>query len=760
LLRFEDGIDFDTLLRTIAAKLGVVVGAEDDYGLYLGGDALVEDTNEIDDGDDLVLRRKKCGGSSRVKKEGEVKDGHATGSAAAAAQHHPRRNDGISSRSSSSSSSSSRVRKEEEEADDDDDATTTGRRRRENGAENEDPFRYVGRRFARYIYVPGYNDRKLFFGRVSTYYYRRKSFWEVTYDDGDVASGLLRKDVEVGIRLAEVMRDLDDGGGKKRKKIDEAEEESDEDDDDVSVEDVTEQVLTERWKRMEKELIDIDDDDDDEEERSELEDVDYERDDEEDYESAADDLSYASNDAANTKEMDDEERRNDKKTKNTTSRKKRARKVKDPPLQVLMKEHDIPAAPGKRDDGGCDENDGDDGMEEISTLASSSGVNNKVDQAAKDRIIKLLNTGFHNNSNEHEARNAMKLAQRLMRRHNLSQAALLQERDAAKGGSEEVLKGGLVEVRIVNRKTQKPSQFARWISVLTFPISKNFDVESFHEVSRGRKCSVSFYGIYTNCQLAAYAFAVAVERISQMAAEYQPAKKPLRFSWQMNNTKSSRISYALGIVRGIDQEVDETIRREKERRMRKLERARQAVSKGEAYEESDNEDENDSTDGPGFLFPDAASGPEGNVERNVSPVSSAHNKNGQEKDSNLFGKKGGVASAGGFGEKTDGNTFSGAAAAAPPASEAVPPPLSGDALSRRLEELEAEEKTSLVLVDHREKVAEEVLKERDIKLSTGRKHKPIAFDSASYRKGIEDSKEIDINQRAIRDEVKIKKEKR
>jgi hypothetical protein len=37
-------------------------------------------------------------------------------------------------------------------------------------------------------------------------------------------------------------------------------------------------------------------------------------------------------------------------------------------------------------------------------------------------------------------------------------------------------------------------------------------------------CSVTFYGIYTNAQLAAYAYRVATERISQMAASYTPEK--------------------------------------------------------------------------------------------------------------------------------------------------------------------------------------------------------------------------------------------
>ncbi len=53
---------------------------------------------------------------------------------------------------------------------------------------------------------------------------------------------------------------------------------------------------------------------------------------------------------------------------------------------------------------------------------------NESNRSIKQRIIKLLNTGFHGKSNEHEARNAMKLARRLMERYNSDQAVLLQER--------------------------------------------------------------------------------------------------------------------------------------------------------------------------------------------------------------------------------------------------------------------------------------------------------------------------------------------
>lgn len=55
-------------------------------------------------------------------------------------------------------------------------------------------------------------------------------------------------------------------------------------------------------------------------------------------------------------------------------------------------------------------------------------------------------------------------------------------------------------------------------------------------------------------------------------------------------------------------------------------------------------------------------------------------------------------------------------------------------------------------MNHQEKIADKVLEEQGIKLSSGRKR------SRMNLKGMEDVEEIDINQRAIRDEVKFKKE--
>lgn len=420
----------------------------------------------------------------------------------------------------------------------------------------------------------------------------------------------------------------------------------------------------------------------------------------------------------------------DKAKARTQPSKKRKRSPKPPaesPLEVIMDEKDVPSAPGKHEDEYDHTNEAasQDDLEESSLLVSTGARKKKTDRVVKDRIIKLLNTGFHDQSNEHEAKTAMKLAQRLMRKHNLSQALLLKEREATKDrserGGDEVLKGGMVRVRLVQRKTGKPSLYARWLARLTQPVCDNFEVKAYKQTRRGAKCHVVFYGIYASAQLAGYAYKVAAERIAQMTADYRPATTSGGIS-----TKSSRLSYALGIVEGISKDVQQNLQREKEQQQRKLERARWADARGEAYEESDDE-------GAAYSFPpqEVAST---DIHRDI-PDDASSQKNGPDH----------VGSQQNGGEERGGDS--------------KPTPLSGAELRSRVAELEAEHGAALVLVNHNAKIAEEVLKEHDIKLSSGRRRSAITFDHRSYQRGIEDAKDIDMNQRAIREEARVKTEK-
>ena len=271
--------------------------------------------------------------------------------------------------------------------------------------------------------------------------------------------------------------------------------------------------------------------------------------------------------SAMEEESEDSDSDHEEEEKNVTSSKNRKTTKKPPPeapLKVIMEAKDVPLAPGLPS-----------GLDEVSTLVDGT-VHKKADRAVKDRIIRLFNSLIHE-ANKDKAKKTAKLAQRLMKKHHLSQAIERQDKNENEqnGGiaNNEILKGGIVQVHIVNRKTDKPALFARWICNLMEPIENNFDVKSYYTVSRERHCKVVFYGIYTDCQLAAYNFCLATEKISQMTAAYKLPNRSGRVSGDNFSKKRSKMSYAMGLVEGTRKRV------EKEQQEHNSQRARLAATK-------------------------------------------------------------------------------------------------------------------------------------------------------------------------------------
>ncbi|KAL3826935.1 hypothetical protein ACHAXA_006015 [Cyclostephanos tholiformis] len=367
----------------------------------------------------------------------------------------------------------------------------------------------------------------------------------------------------------------------------------------------------------------------------------------------------------------------------TTNKRRRSKRNAESIIEVIIDERDVPLCPGAtiaRDDDNDISHDG------------PAALGTGVDWTIKQRIVKLLNTGFHEESNEHEARNAMRLARRLMERYNLDQALLLQERgdgslnDFSTANDDDddnsSLRGGIVTVNIRNRKSGEPTSLHRWCDFLIDTVCMNFRVEAFTTVARGppRECSVTFYGIRTNAQLAAYAFKITSERCSMMAAAYEPPRKVLSTGKRVVGTRNARLSYALGIVDGLERDVKDGLRREEERRKEKLKRAHDAAKRGEPYHQDD-----DVSD-----------------EEGAAPI------------------------------KTDDiidNT---------------------NTIAHQLDKLERENTAHLALIDHHKQIASDVLKSKKIKLQSSRKYTSITLNRDAYDRGVIDSKEIDLNQRAIK----------
>ena len=86
--------------------------------------------------------------------------------------------------------------------------------------------------------------------------------------------------------------------------------------------------------------------------------------------------------------------------------------------------------------------------------------------------------------------------------------------------------------------------------------------------------TMTFYGIYSSCQLAAWAFKVAAEKVAVMMAEHKPDWFEEGGISKAAYTKNARMSYSLGMVDGLKRSVAENKRIEEERRAARLVRAR------------------------------------------------------------------------------------------------------------------------------------------------------------------------------------------
>ena len=67
-----------------------------------------------------------------------------------------------------------------------------------------------------------------------------------------------------------------------------------------------------------------------------------------------------------------------------------------------------------------------------------------------------------------------------------------------------------------------------------------------------------------------------------------------------------------------------------------------------------------------------------------------------------------------------------------------------------VDQLQRENTALLALIDHHKKIAADVLKTAKIKLRSARRQKSIPLDHNAYNRGVIDSKEIDLNQQAIK----------
>jgi len=197
-----------------------------------------------------------------------------------------------------------------------------------------------------------------------------------------------------------------------------------------------------------------------------------------------------------------------------------------------------------------DDDDGDGGG-----INARNGEQHSVVVGIKERIRKMLELGLHPDTPDIEAQQALKNAQRLLTKHNLQQAEVME--GALKDSS--ALAGGMrvVELRYKGR-IGRLGRIEEWVIDLVHVIADNFDTQYFTRKydRQDRPLQVVFYGIKQNADCSGYAFAATFNRITIMSANYNPSKISVdkdnrEHAVQRTYTRIARNNYKLGIVAGL-----------------------------------------------------------------------------------------------------------------------------------------------------------------------------------------------------------------
>ena len=183
-----------------------------------------------------------------------------------------------------------------------------------------------------------------------------------------------------------------------------------------------------------------------------------------------------------------------------------------------------------------------------------------VDDEIRERIRNILQLGLHPNTPEAEAANSMRLAERMLRKHNVSRAEVMETAEDAS------VNGDIVKVHIRNPQTNKPSTTKHWFHDLARAMTHHFKCKYYFNVNRKWKfCFFAFYGIASNVYAAAFAFETTFNRIMTLmsrhmipSGEYDRKRRTGEISvCRATYTKMARVSYCDGVAMGLLERVRE-----------------------------------------------------------------------------------------------------------------------------------------------------------------------------------------------------------
>ena len=303
--------------------------------------------------------------------------------------------------------------------------------------------------------------------------------------------------------------------------------------------------VSKRKKKIIQESEDEDEDDEseDEDEDDESEDEDEDSEEEEDEYEDSDEEEDEYEDSEEDSEEEDEDSEEEEYSQASSAGSNRSKRETIGTMEAKMEETAVKPCDGAP--GQCKEDDTSDSI--------------------KERIKGILERGLHPATPEAEAAQSMRLAEKMLKKHNLTQA------DLAMNGSGGNIEAGLFKVHLQYTSTRKPCQTKSWFHVLATTVRENFGCKSYFTVKAGSRCFFGFYGIAANAYAAAFAFSFAFNRVSTLVAqhsiplgEYDEKRRNGSVTCsRAGYTKAAKVSYCDGLATGLLTKVREQKKDEK-----------------------------------------------------------------------------------------------------------------------------------------------------------------------------------------------------
>ena len=529
----------------------------------------------------------------------------------------------------------------------------------------------------------------------------------------------------------------------------------------------------------------------------------YEDDDEEDEEndgtkkddgSDFDDREYI--DLISESEDDDdgkEKKATASKEKNTKGKGKRkqgnkktnkSKKEFKPTKEARMDPKDMPSMPGTS-------------AEEMKDLPSSSSSSSSSTTTATDgpdgptvsgtkleklkaKMAKIFKLGMEATIS-HERNQAMQRVHKLMKKYNIKESMLVQE----EGGdfqNNKSLQGGMIVVQLCRTQTKEDrdnnlhvrTRMETWMTDLAHAMCSLFNVKFFNTKRQPMKqkeghrrlrssqkegrSDITFYGINTNCQIAAFAYTVAFHTVHKNSQEFTPTAQSMAWMNGKNksaNVKASRNSWRIGFINGLQEQVRAAERKKDEKQRQKVEELKRQKKEVERCQR---------------------------LKIKWVPLKPLESSSSSSSSSSSFSSSSSSSSSSaqmGYNNDSDSEPESdNEPIEYPDSEEEANVSLSDllqyrearaqqvfDALKKKMEHYQAKidvfevkAKAEGALVVHNKKIFETTLKEGGVKLTKGRKKKKrkVTNNYSAYGIGEEEGKNHNIHQKSIKDDGKKK----